>query len=77
MAMEFYNNNQVVTENVIFIGLYVKKDYGKQLSLKLDSVKQMKFRLLIFMIFRIHLKTIKTQDININNYQQFLNPTES
>ncbi|RIL46196.1 DNA-binding transcriptional regulator, partial [Staphylococcus equorum] len=22
-------------------------------------------------------KTIKTQDITINNYQQFLNPTES
>ncbi|RIN00289.1 helix-turn-helix transcriptional regulator [Staphylococcus shinii] len=78
MAMEFYNNNQVVTENVIFIGLLCDEGLWKAIIFEIGLGKTNEIPIVdIHDISYSFEKTIKTQDININNYQQFLNPTES
>ena len=78
MAMEFYNNNQVVTENVIFIGLLCDEGLWKAIIFEIGLGKTNEIPIIdIHDISYSFEKTIKTQDININNYQQFLNPTES
>ncbi|SCU02172.1 DeoR family transcriptional regulator [Staphylococcus xylosus] len=78
MAMEFHNNNQVVTENVIFIGLLCEEGLWKAIIFEIGLGKTNEIPIIdIHDISYSFEKTIKTQDININNYQQFLNPTES
>ncbi|WP_432755962.1 helix-turn-helix transcriptional regulator [Staphylococcus pseudoxylosus] len=78
MAMEFYNNNQVVTENVIFIGLLCDEGLWKAIIFEIGLGKTNEIPIIdIHDISYSFEKTIKTQDININNYQQFLKPTES
>ncbi|MEB6169863.1 HTH domain-containing protein [Staphylococcus pseudoxylosus] len=78
MAMEFYNNNHVVTENVIFIGLLCDEGLWKAIVFEIGLGKTNEIPIIdIHDISYSFEKTIKTQDININNYQQFLNPTES
>lgn len=50
MAMEYNNSLDIVTENVIFIGLLCEEGLWKAVIFEIDSVKQMKYQLLISMI---------------------------
>ena len=73
MLVDLNENNQIQAENVIFIGLICKhavvfeigRGYTRELSI-LD----------IQDISYSFEKTIQTQDISIENYRQFLAPSE-
>ncbi|ATH59438.1 MULTISPECIES: helix-turn-helix transcriptional regulator [Staphylococcus] len=78
MAMEYNTNGNVATENVIFIGLLCTDGLWKAVVFEIGLGKTNEIPIVdIHDISYSFEKTIKTQDITINNYQQFLNPTES
>ncbi|ALM57761.1 HTH domain-containing protein [Staphylococcus equorum] len=78
MAMEYNNGTNIGTENVIFIGLLCEKGLWKAVVFEIGLGKTNEIPIIdIHDISYSFEKTIKTQDITINNYQQFLNPTES
>ena len=78
MAMEYNNGTSIGTENVIFIGLLCEKGLWKAVVFEIGLGKTNEIPIIdIHDISYSFEKTIKTQDITINNYQQFLNPTES
>jgi predicted DNA-binding transcriptional regulator YafY len=77
MAMEYDNHSRVITENVIFIGLLCEGGLWKAVVFEIGLGKTNEIPIVdIQDISYSFEKTIKTQDITINNYQQFLNPTE-
>src|SRR5699024_1974064 len=78
MAMEYNKNNEIMTENVIFIGLLCTDGLWKAVIFEIGISKTIAITSVnIHDISYSFDKKIKTQDITINNYQQFLNPTES
>lgn len=78
MAVEYNNRTDIVTENVIFIGLLCDEGLWKAVIFEIVLGKTNEIPIVdIHDISYSFGKTIKTQDITVNNYQQFLNPTES
>ena len=78
MAMEYNKNNEIMTENVIFIGLLCTDGLWKAVIFEIGLGKTNEIPIVdVHDISYSFEKKIKTQDITINNYQQFLNPTES
>lgn len=78
MAMEHGLDDMNRTENVIFIGLLCEEGLwkavvfeiglGKTNTIPIEDIQDISYSF---------EKTIKTQDITINNFQQFSNPTEN
>src|SRR5699024_7864856 len=78
MAMEYNKDNDIITENVIFIGLLCTDGIWKEVIIEIGIEKPNEITIVnIHDISYSFEKKIKTQDITINNYQQFSNPTES
>ena len=78
MLVDYLENERMQAENVIFIGLLCK--YGQWNAVIFDIGRGHTRELPIMDIQDISYsfeKTIKTQDISIDNYQQFLNPADT
>ena len=77
MLVDYIENGQTQAENVIFIGLLCK--YGQWYAVVFEIGRGHTRELSILDIHDISYsfeKTIKTQDISIENYQQFLKATK-
>ncbi|WP_251517846.1 MULTISPECIES: helix-turn-helix transcriptional regulator [Staphylococcus] len=78
MSVEYQQDNQTYTENIIFIGLLCKDGIWKAVifEIGLGTTNEIPITAIQDIAYSFE-KTIKTQDITISNYHQFLNPTES
>lgn len=77
MAMEYFDDEQLFTENVIFIGLICEDGLWKAVvfEIGLGSTSEIPIANIQDIAYSFE-KKIKTQDISIKNYREFLNPTE-
>lgn len=77
MLVDFYEDNQTIAENVIFIGLLCKDGqwHAVVFEIGLGSTRELPIKDIQDISYSFE-KTIKTHDITIDNYQQFLNPTD-
>ncbi len=78
MLIDFIDNQDTIAENVIFIGLLCRN--GEWLSIIYEIGLGRTRELPVLDIYDISYsfeKTIKTYDISIDNYTQFLNPIET
>lgn len=78
MLIDYMENNHQYANNVIFIGLLCKN--GTWLAIVYDIGQGQTAEIAVLNIIDISYsfeKTIKTQDISIDNYQQFLNPIDA
>ncbi|MBM6508195.1 MULTISPECIES: helix-turn-helix transcriptional regulator [Staphylococcus] len=76
MLVDFYEEDRTVAENVIFIGLLCKDGQWHAIvfEIGLGSTRELLIRDIQDISYSFE-KTIKTQDITIDNYQQFLSDT--
>lgn len=77
MSMEYFDEEQIFTENVIFIGLICENGLWKAVvfEIGLGSTSEIPIANIQDIAYSFE-KKIKTQDISIKNYREFLNPTE-
>ena len=77
MSMEYFDEEQLFTENVIFIGLICENGLWKAVvfEIGLGSTSEIPIANIQDIAYSFE-KKIKTQDISIKNYREFLNPTE-
>lgn len=77
MAMEYFDDEQLFTENVIFIGLICENGIWKAVvfEIGLGGTSEIPIANIQDIAYSFE-KKIKTQDISIKNYHEFLNPTE-
>lgn len=77
MSMEYFDEEQLFTENVIFIGLICENGLWKAVvfEIGLGSTSEIPMANIQDIAYSFE-KKIKTQDISIKNYREFLNPTE-
>jgi predicted DNA-binding transcriptional regulator YafY len=77
MSMEYFDGEQLFTENVIFIGLICENGLWKAVvfEIGLGSTSEIPISNIQDIAYSFE-KKIKTQDISIKNYREFLNPTE-
>lgn len=77
MLVDFYEDNQTIAENFIFIGLLCKDGqwHAVVFEIGLGSTRELPIKDIQDISYSFE-KTIKTHDITIDNYQQFLNPTD-
>src|SRR5699024_10472272 len=78
MAMEYNKENDIITENVIFIGLLCTDGLWKAVIFEIGLGKTNEIPIVdIQDISYSFEKKTKPQDSTTNNYQQFSNPSES
>ncbi|CZR99206.1 hypothetical protein CDFC105_64012 [Clostridioides difficile] len=77
MLVDLNENNQIQAENVIFIGLICKNAVWHAVVFEIGRGYTRELSILdIQDISYSFEKTIQTQDISIENYRQFLAPSE-
>lgn len=78
MLVDYNEEGKTHAENVIFIGLLCKDGQWHAVIFDIGSGHTRELSIMdIHDISYSFEKTIKTQDISIDNYQQFLNPADS
>lgn len=77
MLIDFKNDKEMIAENVIFIGLLCRNGIWLAIIYEIGLGRTRELPVLdIYDISYSFEKTIKTYDISIQNYTQFLNPIE-
>lgn len=77
MLIDFQEDNKFIAENVIFIGLLCRNGIWLAIIYEIGSGRTRELPVLdIYDISYSFEKTIKTYDITIHNYTDFLNPAE-
>ncbi|MGJ5712924.1 helix-turn-helix transcriptional regulator [Staphylococcus auricularis] len=78
MALEYLNEHTIETDNVIFIGLICDDAIWYVVIFEIGSgcTKVIPIDIIQDIAYSFK-KTIKTQDINIHNYHEFLSPSEN
>lgn len=77
MLIDFNDNHDTIAENVIFIGLLCRNGEWLAIIYEIGLGRTRELPVLdIYDISYSFEKTIKTYDISIQNYTQFLNPIE-
>ena len=78
MAMEYsHSNEHTQTENVIFIGLLCEHGLWKAIVFEIGSGRTNEIPIVAIQDIAYSFeKKIKTHDISIKNYKEFLNPAE-